>query len=1360
MRVLGEYRVGRTIGKGAFSKVKIAHHKETGEKIAIKVISKKELQASYEKKQKQRAEKEKRKALRDHSAALKRESEGREEEILIRQASMNGNGNGDTEEHPEKGESGNSAQYSNSNQGSNGGTGTKSHGGKMSAREFERARRADAEAKQKAKEAARQADKDDEMSQHTPGTFSKYLSREARLLQVLDHPNVTRLYQLIETEDTYLIVMQYAGGGELVEYMANGGLLEVEARRLFREIISAIDHCHQCGVLHRDLKLENILLSEDVHVRITDFGLGRRYDADDIENSLSNTFCGTPLYAAPELVSGTRYDGPPADIWAMGVVLYAMMCGSPPFHGDRMSQLYRRIKDVEYTMPEEMSDNFRELISKIFVRDPKKRMTMNELREDDWVTDGSKLGPPPRVPPRFIPDKPIIDCPKSKAEEDDRTESIAFVDNALVYRFFPTESELKQSADILNEGSNAQAAGSRKPINRRMSLKGMSFRNRSQSANNKDHGLLGAARSSVEDRRSSHTAGVSVTLNHSAHRDGTALPHATNTGAGWVIDISDDVEEAVVPRERSAHSQDKGKRRSAGSAKDFRVNGKKREPDPEIPPAQPAHGSSSLARSVTQVHGRRTTLSAAAADIPATQSSTGGKAFNRRRSFSQALSQGLRVTRAKPSSRSAQSEDLLAIRRDVVTPTAPETPGERAGDESAGTADGERGGSDSLRLHDEVDKIGGRRNTLSARHTSLGGSKSLASIRRTLSRVHMSTPKGPKKGVLSSDTHDLGGENAGGNENSAFATLRVHRNVVPVPVVPGEEVPAVPGRAARAFSVGGGVDFEAYSSLHIRNNSRLNPSTNGDGHSAATINRSHSPSGTGPLGLMGSASASDILARGVSAQAGGTTQTNGVGSTMVGGVSGIDKDMASKLNNISVNAAAAAAEIAALSPKARRESMSLVLKNMRRAESDLLQVQEGTETNGGAQAQAQAQPHTQAPTHTRTVRGGSWATKPSTSTEGVATVHEHGDATNTTERVAAKQHHSLGDVFEKHPTNRVERRRSIASSRAPNKASLQALAAGSSDRRRSSTSTKATDRDAAVGAWVKAQSRVVPQMPAVIRQRSTSSSRGSRNRGDTGPQATGGTGAQGIGNGTTQMGNKGSAVRRNRSMSNSMDNRVSGKSAGKGHKTKTPEGVSHTQRAIRHSAEVLRQRSTSNGTKARQDTVAMATSTPIEAEAREDDNSPSQAITGTENRAGQSVVIVGGVVDDVDEQTQGTLRKQSKSSMMEAFAEGERRVRVRSVRGMFRLTCVTGKMKPMEFVAEIERVLTMHGLYYEYVGQGEYLAIRVKYNSQSESVVFEIEVVQVWLLSLVGMRASRRTGSVWLFKQIYSQIKGSLAINT
>jgi 5'-AMP-activated protein kinase catalytic alpha subunit len=141
--------------------------------------------------------------------------------------------------------------------------------------------------------------------------------------------------------------MQYASGGEMMQYMTVKSVLtEKEARRIFRQLVSGMIQIHNANIVHRDLKLENLLLDEDRNILISDFGLGRTYHSDQVH--LLKTFCGTPNYAAVELISGIPYVGVKSDVWAMGIILYFMNTGTTPFDGATINELYDNIRHVRY----------------------------------------------------------------------------------------------------------------------------------------------------------------------------------------------------------------------------------------------------------------------------------------------------------------------------------------------------------------------------------------------------------------------------------------------------------------------------------------------------------------------------------------------------------------------------------------------------------------------------------------------------------------------------------------------------------------------------------------------------------------------------------------------------------------------------------------------------------------------------------------------------------------------------------------------------------------------------------------------------------------------------------------------------
>uniref|UniRef100_UPI00358E7FE7 NUAK family SNF1-like kinase 1 isoform X2 n=1 Tax=Myxine glutinosa TaxID=7769 RepID=UPI00358E7FE7 len=178
------------------------------------------------------------------------------------------------------------------------------------------------------------------------------IRREMEILSSLTHPHIIRIDEVFENNDKLVIVMEFACNGELFDYLLKQGKLrESEARRFFRQILSATMHCHSNGVVHRDLKLENILLDENFSVKIADFGFSSTYSKE----SLLHTFCGSPLYAAPEIIAGKPYYGPEVDCWSLGVILYALVYGFLPFIAEDYRTLLQQISHGEYSEPDDKS---------------------------------------------------------------------------------------------------------------------------------------------------------------------------------------------------------------------------------------------------------------------------------------------------------------------------------------------------------------------------------------------------------------------------------------------------------------------------------------------------------------------------------------------------------------------------------------------------------------------------------------------------------------------------------------------------------------------------------------------------------------------------------------------------------------------------------------------------------------------------------------------------------------------------------------------------------------------------------------------------------------------------------------------
>ncbi|XP_037031763.1 serine/threonine-protein kinase MARK2-like isoform X20 [Bradysia coprophila] len=221
-------------------------------------------------------------------------------------------------------------------------------------------------------------------TQLNPGSLQK-LFREVRIMKMLDHPNIVKLFQVIETEKTLYLVMEYASGGEVFDYLVlHGRMKEKEARAKFRQIVSAVQYCHQKRIIHRDLKAENLLLDSEMNIKIADFGFSNEFTP----GSKLDTFCGSPPYAAPELFQGKKYDGPEVDVWSLGVILYTLVSGSLPFDGTTLRELRERVLRGKYRIPFYMSTDCENLLRKFLVLNPAKRASLETIMRDKWMNMG------------------------------------------------------------------------------------------------------------------------------------------------------------------------------------------------------------------------------------------------------------------------------------------------------------------------------------------------------------------------------------------------------------------------------------------------------------------------------------------------------------------------------------------------------------------------------------------------------------------------------------------------------------------------------------------------------------------------------------------------------------------------------------------------------------------------------------------------------------------------------------------------------------------------------------------------------------------------------------------------------------
>ncbi|XP_017100263.2 uncharacterized protein Nuak isoform X3 [Drosophila bipectinata] len=213
------------------------------------------------------------------------------------------------------------------------------------------------------------------------------IRREVQIMSSVQHPNIIHIYEVFENREKMVLVMEFAAGGELYDYLSERKVLsEEEARRIFRQVATAVYYCHKHKICHRDLKLENILLDEKGNAKIADFGLSNVFDA----GRLLATFCGSPLYASPEIVEGTPYQGPEVDCWSLGVLLYTLVYGSMPFDGSNFKRLVKQISQGDYYEPRKPS-RASTLIREMLTVCPRKRATIEQICSHWWVNENDNV---------------------------------------------------------------------------------------------------------------------------------------------------------------------------------------------------------------------------------------------------------------------------------------------------------------------------------------------------------------------------------------------------------------------------------------------------------------------------------------------------------------------------------------------------------------------------------------------------------------------------------------------------------------------------------------------------------------------------------------------------------------------------------------------------------------------------------------------------------------------------------------------------------------------------------------------------------------------------------------------------------
>lgn len=284
-------------------------------------------------------------------------------------------------------------------------------------------------------------------------SMEEKVRREINILHLCTHPHIIRLYEVIDTPTDIFLVIEFVSNGELFDYIVTKGRLSAdEARNFFHQIISGVEYCHFQKIVHRDLKPENLLLDSNNNIKLADFGLSNIMR----DGEFLRTSCGSPNYAAPEVISGHLYAGPEVDVWSCGVILYALLCGSLPFDDESIPNLFKKIKSGMYKLPPNLTHLAKNLIPRMLEVDPMKRITIPEIRLHPWFQH--KLPPYLRHPPEYI-------------EKQERIVDQEVIDDAMKLAFhkaygglrrdsnrFPTVTrEMVEAAAALEDSRNSNA---------------------------------------------------------------------------------------------------------------------------------------------------------------------------------------------------------------------------------------------------------------------------------------------------------------------------------------------------------------------------------------------------------------------------------------------------------------------------------------------------------------------------------------------------------------------------------------------------------------------------------------------------------------------------------------------------------------------------------------------------------------------------------------------------------------------------------------------------------------------------------------------------------------------------------------
>ena len=219
-----------------------------------------------------------------------------------------------------------------------------------------------------------------------PGEF-ELLQREVSIMKVVDYPFISAFYEALDDPDNFYLVIELAENGSLLDLInKDGGLPEGLAKRMFFQLVLSLEYLHKVKkIVHRDLKAENILLDRNNNIRVVDFGLSKAFEEG---KPYLETQCGSPAYVSPEIIKEQPYTSA-SDIWSAGVLLYAMVLGSLPFNSDHdnLGDLLRKILEENVELPESLSRDLRDLLKKMLIKDPRKRIRLEEVKDHAWLQE-------------------------------------------------------------------------------------------------------------------------------------------------------------------------------------------------------------------------------------------------------------------------------------------------------------------------------------------------------------------------------------------------------------------------------------------------------------------------------------------------------------------------------------------------------------------------------------------------------------------------------------------------------------------------------------------------------------------------------------------------------------------------------------------------------------------------------------------------------------------------------------------------------------------------------------------------------------------------------------------------------------